>query len=138
MRPYLSFLRGKKFALLCICLYPASQGLNGVDKFIDLFKPTVHRREPQVSDLVYVAQLRHHVSADLRGRNFAAAGLDFMNDVVDRLFENDETYRTFLASLGQTIDELASIEWLVGTIAFDDTEIGALDFFIGGIAISAL
>jgi hypothetical protein len=61
-----------------------------------------------------------------------------MNDVVDRLFENDETYRTFLASLGQTIDELASIEWLVRTVALDDTEIGPLDFFIGGIAISAL
>jgi hypothetical protein len=61
-----------------------------------------------------------------------------MNDVVDRLFENDETDRTFLTGLGQTIDELASIEWLVGAIALDDTEIGALDFLIGGIPISAL
>ena len=67
-----------------------------------------------------------------------AIGAVLMNDVVDRLFKNDETDRTLLTGLGQTIDELASIEWLVGTIAFDDTEIGALDFFIGGIAISAL
>jgi hypothetical protein len=78
------------------------------------------------------------VSADLRRRDFSAASFDFMNDVVDRLFENDETDGTFLTGLGQTIDELASIEWLVGAIALDDTEIGALDFLIGGIPISAL
>jgi hypothetical protein len=134
----LSFLCGEKFALLRICFYPASQCLNGVDKFIDLFKATVDGRESQVSDLIYVTQLGHHVGADLCRSDFATAGLDFMNDVVDRLFENDETYRTFLASLGQTIDELASIEWLVGTIAFDDTEVGTLDFFISGVPISAL
>src|SRR5262245_45055522 len=100
MRPYLSFLRGKKFALLCICFYPPSQRLNGVDKFIHLFKPAMHRREPQVSDLIYVTQFGHDVSANLRRRNFAAAGLDFMNEIVDRLFENDETDGTFLAGLG--------------------------------------
>src|SRR6476620_2826416 len=138
MRPYLSFLRRKKFALLRICFYSASQRLNGVDKFIDLFKSTMHRREPQVGDLIYVTQLGHYVSADLRRRDFASASFDFMNNVVDRLFENDETDRTFLTGLGQTIDELASIEWLVGAIALDDTEIGALDFLIGGIPISAL
>ena len=98
----------------------------------------MHRRESQVSDLVYVAQLGHHVSADLCRSDFAAAGFDFMNDVVDRLFENDETDGTFLTSLGQTIDQFASIEWLVGTIALDDTEIGALDFLLGRISISAL
>ena len=138
MRPYLSFLRGKKLALLCICFYPPSQRLDGVDKFIDLFKPPMHRREPQVSDFIDVTQFGHHVSADLRRRDFAATRLDFMNDVVDRLFENDKTDGTFLTGLGQTIDELASIEWLVGTIAFNDTEVGTLDFFIGGVPISAL
>ena len=98
----------------------------------------MHRREPQVSDLIDITQLGHHVSADLRGSDFAAAGFDFVNNVVDRLFEDDETDRTLLAGLGQTIDELASIEWLVGTITFDDTEVGALDFFIGCVPISAL
>jgi len=96
------------------------------------------RREPQVSDLIDITQLGHYVGADLRRRDFTAASLDFMNDVVDRLFENDETDGTFLTGLSQTVDELASIERLVGTIAFDDAEIGALDFFIGGIPISAL
>src|SRR5438477_12518461 len=138
MRPCLSFLSWKKFSLLGICFYAASQCLNGVDKFIDLFKPAMHRREPEVSDLIDITQLSHHVGADLRGRDFAATSFDFVNDVVDRLFENEETDVTFLAGFGQTVDELASIERLVGTIAFNDTEIGALDFFIGGIPVSAL
>src|SRR5262249_34087796 len=110
MRPCLSFLRRKEFPLLRVCFYPASQCLNGVNKFIHLFKSTMHRRESQVRDLIYVTQLGHHVSADLRRRHFPAAGLDFMNDVVDRFFENNEADGTFLAGLGQTIDELASIE----------------------------
>src|SRR6516225_5709955 len=122
----LSFLRGEQFPLLRICFYPASQRLNRVDKFINLLKPTMHGREPQISDLIDITQLGHYVSADLRRRNFAATGFDFVNDVVDRLFKDDETDGTFLTSLGQAIDELATIEWLVGTITFDDTEVGAL------------
>src|SRR5207249_12097160 len=114
MRPCLSFLRWKKFSLLGICFYAASQRLNGVDKFIDLFKPTMHRGEPQVSDLIDITQLGHHVGANLRGRDFAATSFDFVNDVVDRLFENDEANGTFLAGLGQTVDELTAIERFVG------------------------
>ena len=60
-----------------------------------------------------------------------------VNDIVDRLFQQNETDRTFLARLGQTVDQLASIEWLMGTIALDHAKIGALDFLIGGITISA-
>src|SRR5207248_5215220 len=39
--------------------------------------------------------------------------------------------------LGQTVDQLAPIKRLMGTIALDHAEIGALDFFVGGIPISA-
>ena len=72
-----------------------------------------------------------------RKNTFTLAG-DPHIQYYNRLFENDETDGTFLAGLGQTIHELASIEWLVGTIALDDTEIGALDFLVSGIPISAL
>ena len=96
----LSFLRGEQFPLLRICFYPASQRLNRVDKFINLLKPTMHGREPQISDFIDVTQFGHHVSADLRRRDFAATSLDFMNDIVDRLFENYKTDGTFLTGLG--------------------------------------
>src|SRR5204862_2599999 len=42
-----------------------------------------------------------------------------------------------LTGLGQAVDQLTPIERLMRTIALDHTEIGALDFFIRGITISA-
>src|SRR5438045_9428516 len=60
-----------------------------------------------------------------------------VDDIVDRLFQQNETDRTFLARLGQTVDQLPPIERLMGTITLDHAEIGALNFLIGGITISA-
>src|SRR5205823_11164012 len=118
-RPFLAFLRWKKFSLLRVRLYPTTQCLNRVDKFIGLLKTAMDRGETEISDFIDVAQLRHHVGSDLRRSDLASTGFDFMNDIVHRLFQKDETDRTFLTGLGQTVNQLAPIKRLMGTIPLD-------------------
>ena len=60
-----------------------------------------------------------------------------MNNIVHSLLENDQADRPFLEGLGQTAYQFAPVKGLVGSIALDHPQVGALDFFVSGVAIGA-
>src|ERR1700736_3990398 len=91
----------------------------------------------QICDLIDAAQFFEHFRADVSGKNFAAAGLQVMHDFIDELFERQQAGRSFLESFRDAAGEFAALKRLVGAIAFHDSQIGALDFFVSGEAISA-
>src|SRR5438270_686422 len=70
MRPFLAFLRGKKFSLLRIRFHPTAQRLDGVDKLIGLLKAAMDRRKTEIGDFIDIAQFCHHVRADLCRSDF--------------------------------------------------------------------
>src|SRR6266404_563509 len=136
MRP-LSFLRWKKFALLRARFDPPPQGFDSIDEFVGLLKTAMDRRITQIGDFIDVAQFCHDVCPNLRRGDLAAGRFYFMNNIVHSLLENDQADRPFLEGLGQTAYEFAPVKGLVRSIALDHPQVGALDFFVSGVAISA-
>src|SRR5205085_10663672 len=119
MRP-LAFLCWKKFALLRARFDPPAKSFNRIDEFVGLLKTAMDRGITQIGDLIDVAQFCHDVCPNLGRRLFAAGCFYFVDNIVNGLLKNHETDRPFLESFGQTAYELAPVERLVGSIAFDD------------------
>src|SRR5713101_7479914 len=60
-----------------------------------------------------------------------------MHDFIDELLERQQAGRSFLESFGDAAGKFTAIERLVRAVAFHDSQIGPLDFFISGEAIAA-
>ena len=65
-------------------------------------------------------------------------GFQVLHDILNRLFEHIQTYRTFLACLDDPLAELVTVERLMPAIPFDDEKIGALNLLVGGEPVLAV
>ncbi|HEX5177341.1 MAG TPA: hypothetical protein VFV83_09945, partial [Chthoniobacteraceae bacterium] len=89
-------------------------------------------------DLIDLAQFSQYPVADHGGGNFAPARLEFVHNVINRLFERDETDGPFFARFRDAIGEFPAVEDFMSAITFDDPQIRSLDLFVGGVTEGTL
>src|SRR5947209_14309826 len=123
--------------LFCIRFRLPAQGLNGVYELVDVIEPPMDRCVTEIRDLIDRAQSLQNLGADRRRLNFAAAGLEIVHDLIDQLFQGQQTGGTFFESFGNAACEFAPVERLMGSVAFDHAQVRALDFLVSGKSISA-
>src|ERR671916_2615222 len=131
-------LRWKQLALRGVLAHPPSERLDLVRELPHIIEAPMHRRVAQIRHFIDLAQLLHALRADRFARHLAAARLQLVLNFIHRLLERDEADGAFLARFGETVYQLAAFKRLMGAVAFDDAELGALDLLVGGEAVRAL
>jgi len=111
--------------------------VNGVNEFIDILEALVHGGVTQIRYFIDPAQFLKHFGADSSGENFASARFELVHDVVNYLFQRHETGRALFKSFRNAGGKFAPIKRLMRSVAFHDTQVRALDFFVGRKAIFA-
>ena len=97
--------------------------MDGIHKLINILKPLINRGVTQIGDLIDLAQFFEHLRADCRGKNFASASLEFVHNLIHHILEGEETGGTFFKGFGDAASELAPIERLMFSVAFDHAQI---------------
>jgi len=111
--------------------------MDGVDELIDIFEAPMDRSVTEIRDFIEAAQFLEHSCPDGGGLDLAAAGFQIVHDIINKLLQGQQTGGTLLERLGNAAGEFASIERFVGAVAFHYAQVRALDFLVGGQAISA-
>src|SRR6187551_1690899 len=112
--------------------------MNGVNKLIDILKTAMNRGVTQIGDFIDPPQFLQDLGPDCRGRDFASARLELVHNFVYSRFKRHKADRAFFACFGHTVDELASVERLMCSVAFDNAEITSLDLLVCREAIGTL
>ena len=128
----------EQFGLKRVGFVAPTEGMNLIDETLHILKAAVDRRVAQVGDLIDLAQLFQNLVTDHGGGNFLSARFKFVHDVVDRLFQRHETDRTFVARFRDAAGQFPAVEDFMSPIAFDDSQIRSLDFFVGGVTKGTL
>ena len=130
--------RRKKFTLSGIAFDAAAESVDRVNEFVDFGKMPVDRSVTEVRDFIDITQFLQHLRADLSRGDFAATRFQIVNDVVDRLFQGDQTDRSLFKSLRHAAGQLAPVERFVRPVSLHHPQIGALDLLVGSEAVLAI
>ena len=113
--------------------------LDFADEFTDVFELAVDRYVAHVGDWVDVVEFVHDFDADDVGGAFGEVVLvklceDFFDCAVESLHRDG----AFFAGFDEAAEEFFAVEGLAGTVAFDDSQLGALNLLVGGVTVLAL
>lgn len=114
------------------------EGLDFADEFADVVEAAVNRDVADVGDGIDFMQFVHDLGSDDVGGDFGEVvlvefGEDFLHGAVEAIHGDG----AFLAGLDEAAEELFAIEGFAGAVLLDDAEFGALDLFVGRVAIGA-
>src|SRR5437762_4651284 len=102
------------------------------EELVHVLELPIHRSEPDVRDLVELAEMIHHPGSDLVGRHFAHLGVVKKRfDLVDDRIELRRSDGPLLASFHESGAELLPIEILPAAVFLDDHVRDFLDRLIG-------
>src|SRR5262249_54376772 len=105
---------------------------------LEVLEALVDAREPDVRDLVELAELRHRELADARRRHLGHAFRPELGlDLVGGRFGGAVRHGPPGQRLAESRGELVAIELLASAIALDDDEARRLDALVGGEAGTA-
>src|SRR4051794_23136673 len=118
-------LEGRRVALGEQRVDLALQGFEIVEALVDA-------REPDVGDVVELAQLRHRQGADVRRRDLRGAlGTQLGLDLVGRALGGIVRNRSARQRLAEAGGELFAVELLASAVTLDDDQPGRLDPLVG-------
>lgn len=116
-----------------------SQVLNFGDKLFDLAELSVDGGKSDVGYFVEHTQPDHDGFADRFGGNFPIVHLgEFADDIFNYSLDGFPADRTLFTSPFEPGEDLPFVEVLVMAVPFDDSDILAFNFFVGGESVAAI
>jgi hypothetical protein len=113
--------------------------LDFTDELANVFELAVYRDVAHVGYGVDVVEFVHDLDADdVRWALREVVLVEFGEDFFDSAVETVHGYRTFFTGFDQPAEEFFAVDGLAGAISFDHPELGALNLFVGGVAVIAL